>query len=605
MYNNIEKFLNILSSDKTVSYDVETNGLKWQNCYCCGYSVSDGKEASYISVRHEDGGNIDNIDSFEKIVALTIKNRTKPLIGHNIKYDYHLSQNHKIELGNKLVDTMSQEALLNENLFSYSLENVCRNHEGVAPKKGKLLYEHIARKFGCKPNRDSMGMFYKLNGKDEIAVEYAEGDTLTTYQVYQSQQEKLTGQNLNQVASLENELTYVLQKMERKGVKIDLEEAERVKKQIDQLHFDAYLQIPLTEELETINVRSGKDLQKYFELCGIDDWPMTAPTEHFPDGQPSFRKNFLGLSEEGMLILNARKYATLKAMFLDNLDNFVHNGRIHTNFNQTMGEFGGTKTGRLSSNYPNMQFIPKRDEFTGKIIRKMYVPDDEFVFVEFDYSQAEPRLFTHYSGEPILIEGYNNTPFIDMHAIAAEYIFGSATEENRKKSKNLNLGIMYTMGVDKLAASLNIPREQAAEIMKRWYKTFRKVSSFTRDASEVGAARGYVRTILGRRARFPDPRFSYRAANRIVQGGASDILKYKMVELNKWIEADNYDDVCQMLLNIHDAILFQIHKNHLHLIKDIKHIMEDVRSEPFSLKVPFVAEFKQGLSWATASYGEH
>lgn len=598
MSNNIEKFINILSSDKVISYDVETNGLRWQTCNCCGYSVSDGIDAEYVSVRHEGGGNIESIDTFETLMAEIIKNRTKPLVGHNIKFDYHMGLNHKIDLGNKLLDTMSQEALLNENLFSYSLENICKNHEGVVPKKGKLLYEHIARNFGCKPTRDSMGMFYKLNGEDPIAVEYAEGDTISTYQVYQSQMGKIIDQNLTQVAALENELTYVLQKMERKGVKIDLEEADRVKKEIDQLHYDAYLQIPLTEDLEIINVRSGKDLQKYFELCGIDDWPMTAPTERFPDGQPSFRKNFLGLSEEGMLILNARKYATLKAMFLDNLDNFIFSGRIHTNFNQTTGEFGGTKTGRLSSNYPNMQFIPKRDEFTGKIIRKMYIPDTNFIFVEFDYSQAEPRLFSHYSNEPILIEGYNKTPFIDMHQIAAQYM-----NISRSVAKNLNLGIMYTMGTDKLAASLNIPREQAADIMRRWYKTFRRVGSFTKDASEVGATRGYVRTILGRRARFPDPRYSYRAANRIVQGGSADILKYKMVELNRWIESNKYDDVCQMLLNIHDAILFQIHKDHLHLINEIKDIMEDVLGEPFNLKVPFVAEFKQGLNWSEASYG--
>lgn len=599
MTNNIEKFLNILSSNKVVAYDIESNGLSWHSCYCCGYSVSDGIDAEYISVRHEGGGNIDSIDTFEFLMADIIKKRTKSIVTHNGKFDYHFSQNHNIILGNKLIDTMTQEALLNENLFSYSLENICKNHEGVTPKKGKLLYEHIARNFGCKPTRDSMGLFYRLNGQDPLAVEYAAGDTITTYEVYQSQLGKLAEQGLNQVAALENELTYVLQKMERKGVKINLETAQKVKDKVEQLHYDAYLQIPLTEDLEPVNVRSNKDLIKYYEMCGMDDWPMTEPTKRFPNGQASFTKGFLGQSDEGMLILNARKYGTLKSMFLDNLDNFIHNGRIHTNFNQTMGEFGGTKTGRLSSNFPNMQFIPKRDEFTGRIIREMYEADENFIFVELDYSQGEPRLFTNYSNEPILLEGYNQTPFIDMHQIAANYMGIS-----RSVAKNLNLGIMYTMGVDKLAMSLGIPREEASAIMKRWYQTFRRVGAFTKDAARVAEQRGYVRTILGRRARFPDPRWAYRAANRIVQGGLSDILKYKIVEVNRWIEKNNYDSICQMLLNIHDAILFQIHKDHLHLIKDIKHIMEDTHGEPFNLKVPMVADFKQGLNWSTASYGE-
>ena len=164
---------------------------------------------------------------------------------------------------------------------------------------------------------------------------------------------------------------------------------------------------------------------------------------------------------------------------------------------------------------------------------------------------------------------------------------------------------MYVMGALKLSVKLGITYEDAKSIVARWHKTFKKASSFTKHAAKVAETRGYVKTILGRRARFTDPRFSYRAANRIVQGGSSDILKYKLIELNRWIETNNLDDKIQMILNIHDSILFQIRDDSFSYIKDIQDIMENVQIEPFSLKVPFVAEYQEiGKNWAETTYGK-
>lgn len=600
--SDIEKFFRILNETKEPAYDVETTGLDWKRNKCIGYSVSDGKDSVYIPTGHTGGGNISCVDDFKHNLCSCIKQHTGKIIGHNIKFDMHFSENDNIKLNNSVIDTMVMEALLNENRRSYSLENVAK-HYNITPKHGKTLYEHISTQFGCKPDRNSMGSYHLLSGTDPLAVEYAAGDTLTTKQLYEAQKKDLYAQELDTIANIENQLTYVLQKMERRGVRVDPDAADRVKTEVHDLYWEAYAKIPKKEnefgDIESINVRSAKDLKAYFELCEIDDWPTTLPTQRFPEGQPSFKKNYLETHQEGIDILNVRKYAHLRDSFLDVLDQHIFNDKIHTTFNQTRGETHGTRSGRLSSSRPNMQQVPKRDKSLGKIYRRIFVPRRDYIFVEYDYSQAEPRLYAHYSSEPALIKGYNSTPFIDMHTIAAGYM-----NVSRDVAKNLNLGIMYTMGAAKLAIQLGISYDEALKILKVWHKRFPRVSDFTRKAEAVAEDRGYVHTILGRRSHFDDPRFAYRAANRIIQGGSSDILKFKMVEIDNYLITNNLEEVCQMILTIHDSLLFEMHKDYLHLIPIIKGIMERVQMPPFNLKIPFIAEFSQGDNWSKATYPE-
>lgn len=605
----IDKFFRILKETKEPAYDVETTGLDWKRCKPVGYSVSDGKDAVYIATDHTGGGNISRVPDFERTLHRNVQEHDGKIVGHNIKFDAHFSENVGIKLGKNIEDTMVNECLINENRRSYSLEHVCKNYD-ITPKLGKLLYEHIGKQFDVKPDRSSMGHFHRLAGNDPLAVEYAAGDTLTTKQLQEKQKKILYAQQMDVLHNLESELTYVLQKMERRGVSVDLEECAKVKAEVDEMYWKAYAKIPVQEDeygnVIPMNVRSGKDLKEYFESCEIDDWPMTAPTERFPEGQPSFRKDFLAASQEGLNILNVRKLAHLQSSFLDSLDTHIFNSKIYTTFNQTRGETHGTRSGRLSCSYPNLQQVPKRDKQLGKIYRRIFVPMRDYVLVEYDYSQAEPRLFTHYSDEPALLKGYNSTPFIDMYDVIAAHIY-----KNRDICKTIGLGIMYTMGAQKLSIQLGISYGEALSILKQLTLTFPKMlgrdkdnPGFTEKAAQVAENRGYVKTILGRRSHFDDPRFSYRAANRIVQGGSADILKYKMIEIDNYLVKNNLEEVCQMLLTIHDALVFQIHKDYLHLVPVIKDILERVQVPPFNLKVPFVATVQQGANWSIASYGE-
>lgn len=607
---DIDKFFGILNETKEPAYDVETNGLNWKTGYVCGYSISDGTDAEYIPVRHAGGGNIENVEQFERALARDINKHPGKIIGHNIKFDMHFSQNHGINLGDKVKCTMAREALIDENRRSYSLENVCKNYDGVIPKLGKNLYQHISNQFGCAPTRDSMGHFFRLRGDDPLAIEYGAGDTLSTSQLAMAQDKEIYAQRLDILADVEEHLTYVLQKMERRGVMIDPEERRIVLEEVNEMYHEAYSKIGGFEDefgvITGINVRSGRDLKEYFESCEIDDWPMTAPTQRYPNGQPSFNKDFLSSTAEGLAILNVRKIAHLKSSFLDVLDDHIYKDKIHTTFNQTRGETHGTRSGRLSSSWPNMQQVPKRDKQLGRIYRRLFVPDHNFFYIEYDYSQAEPRLFTHYSQEPALIEGYRQTPFIDMYDVIASYI-----HQPRDTCKTIGLGIMYMMGANKLAMRLGLSYDEALDILKDLSKRFPRMlgrdynnPGFTEKAAQVAQNRGYVKTILGRRSRFDNPRYAYRAANRIVQGGSADILKYKMIQVDNYLRENNLEEVCQMLLNIHDAIVFQIHNDYKHLVPILAGILEDVNGPPFNLSVPFVVDYKMGKNWSEATYGK-
>ncbi len=192
-----------------------------------------------------------------------------------------------------------------------------------------------------------------------------------------------------------------------------------------------------------------------------------------------------------------------------------------------------------------------------------------------------------------------------MHQLAAELMGIS-----RDLAKSLNLGIMYTMGPRKLSVKLGITYDEARAILDQWMNTFPLVSNyskqnpgFTQRAQKRAQDNGYVKTILGRRSRFPDPEFAYRAANRIIQGSSADILKYKLVEIDRYLVANNLEDVCRMLLTIHDSIVFEIHQDHKQLINIIKNILERVQVPPFNLRVPMTVDYKMGENWATATYG--
>lgn len=578
---------------KLLAYDTETEGLDWKRHSVCGYVFSDDTEDLYIPVRHKRGGNILYPEAFEAELAKAMQESQAKFIGHNLKFDIHMGLNHGVKLPPDTlhVDTALTEALLDENRWGYGLANVAEGYD-VQAKKGKELYQHLSNEFDIPANSKSMGHFHRLAGDDIIGVEYAKGDGRTTYELWGKQEPLIVEQELTAVHDMEMALQFVLVDMERRGLKVQEEEIDNT---VILIQSELEL-IRATLPNEDMNVKGRNDLQDYFRYHDISDWPITAA------GNPSFAGSWLSTHKAGEAIIKIRKLEHFYSNFIEPLiTTHNYNGSVHPNFNQTRSDNYGTTSGRLSSNDPNAQQAPKRDIYIGSLFRNLFAARPGYILIEPDYSQCEPRLYANYSKEAKLIAGYSATPNIDMHQIAVEML-----GVERDQAKQINLAILYMMGAEKLARSLAIPIEQAYIIMRKWYNMFPAVTNWRKRATLVAEQRGFVRTILGRRRRFPDSRFAYKAANAVIQGGSADIMKYKMVQCWNYIQTLPPGTI-YMLLTIHDALLFEVRDDAdgRAAFKECCRIMEDVASPPFNLVVPFKVDFKPGgHTWCEASYGK-
>jgi DNA polymerase I len=586
--------LKIASSATELGFDVETDGLEWQTKKVVGYAVSDGKTSAYVPVRHTGGCNLTAPVSFETKLAKCLKGKT--IIGHNTKFDCHFAYNHNIDLSNNFIaDTMVNASILNERRKDFSLEGVSREYPNIPHKEPKRLYDEIHRHVPNVPDKGIMGHYHKLPGNNPIAMHYASDDAKIAVLLHREQLKAIQSDDLYKVYELESNLISVLFEMERNGILFDETELYKARKVVDDEIAKHKEKLPFE-----MNVRKRDDLMQYFALFDIVDWPVTIL------GNPSFPTTWMRGNEHGDLIAAIRTLETFQSKFLSNADKFIHNGAIHTNFNQVFAGRYGTTSGRLSCNSPNMQQIPKHNRYVGKMFRKLFKPRPGFLLVELDYNQAEPRLYAEYAREPRLIKGYNNVPPIDMHDIVS-----SILKLDRNTSKRMNMGILGCMGKDKLSRLTGIELAQATEHIYAWYKLFRRISNFRRNAENLAESRGFIRTILGRKRRFTsvDANYLYKAANSIIQGSCADIMKAALIQIYRYIKLNNLQDDVKMLLTIHDSLLLEIRnfgfEQRENIIADICAIMEDMRALVFrELVVPMRVDYKIGLDWAEATYGK-
>lgn len=606
-HDSAEKALRMVREAPELVYDTETSGLDWKRNFPIGYVVgADARNVVYVPVRHGGGGNLPgakltpqtptdkwDVHPFEVALAKAFddRNRTKQgrIVGHYIKFDCHFSANAGVMLGRDLTCTQNNEALLNEYSRSFSLD-ACALAHGVAAKKGQLMYDHIAKLFNCPADKKSMGDYWRLAGNDPIAVEYAIGDGVSTIEVFGRQIEQIVDQSLEQVFNMENELIWTLFRMERRGIKVDTEYLGRLKD-----HLTNKIDAALKALPKDFNTRSPKDVRNYVSEAGHTDWPLTEK------GNPSFKEDWLETFEAGQHIVAVRKWTNLRNTWVTPmLEEHVVNGRVHTNLNQLKADDTGTVSGRLSCSNPSLHGTPKRDKEVGSLLRRCYVADESMLLHDDDYSQCEPRLYGHYSGEPAIVNGYNSTPPKDMHAVVAEML----GVERDPTAKRMNMGIMTGMFPKSFAGHMDWDIATATEKWDAWFRAFPAIRDFQNQAKKVLNQREFVRTLLGRKCRLEKPRFAYRAVSKIIQGGNADILKWNMLELDKMCEAEG--DLVHMLLSIHDAFQWQAPNTPEGeaFSREMEHQMCRVQEPPFNLNVPFVVDSGSGPDWARATYGD-
>lgn len=599
IYDMIEQKI---AGSKAMVIDTETDGTDWRVNRICGYALAFGPapdDSYYLPTKHKGGGNMDPAKVVGCIKAGLKRNPTIATRWFSASFDLKMLEQdgiHYTDFQGTYEDGQINQYLIDERLGSFSLARCCEFMK-VQAKKGEALYAYLASVFGGEPNRDQMANFHKLAGNDPMAVEYGVGDGTSTWQLIDAQQRDLDEQELRDVWRIECRLIRTLHRMTLRGIRVDEAHLERVIALVRKKRVEAKRALP-----DWLNVRSGKDMVRYFEGAGITDWPLTEK------GNPSFPENWLETNEPGKLIVTDRKLRTLEDTYLTPLKaKHLWNGRVHTTFNQTRGEEFGTITGRLSSNDPNLQAVHKRDDLMGSIYRYIFVPDEGLEMGTADYRQIEPCLLAHYGQVKVLLDGYLSDPPIDAHTAVA-----NVTGMDRESAKRLNQALITGAGLRKAIIMLRAPSKDyphgrsaadAQQIYNGYFQQMPEIKDLQRRAANVMTARGYVRSLLGRRARLEDYRFAYKTVNRILQCGNADVMKKAMVDMDAYYESN--DDVVHMLLTIHDDLVQQWAKEHEAVYRGGLEIMQDFGpGKSVHVDVPIRVDAKTGRNWAEATYGE-
>jgi DNA polymerase I-like protein with 3'-5' exonuclease and polymerase domains len=582
-----ELALRMVRESPLIAFDTETSGLTVKD-FICGYVVTDSDNSIYVPVRHEGGGNIPNSEEFDHAIATAFEERTRMgfhTVGHHLGFDLRAALRHGIRITGSCEDTMINESLCNDLTMGYGLDD-CAPRWGVQAKKGAEIYQLLASRFGGLPDKKQMGKFHKLEGDNSIVVDYATGDGVSTLQLREAQQKKIDEMGLRKVWKLECDLLPYLARMHNRGMLIDMEYADKVNADI------AAAIAEMNKKFSPgFNARSGKEVEALYRANGYTD-SMFNRTEK---GAPSFTEGWLENNEIGDAILSVRRLEKARDAFVAPLiDTNNLNGRVHPILHQSKSDDYGVAGARLSCSEPNLQAIPKRRIEIGRIVRRLVIPDPGMLIEEADAKQQEPRLFTHYSEDSALVHGYTTGEF-DMHDRANE-VLGL---NDREKAKRLGMGMLTMMSVRTLSVHMRCKYEEA-EILHNLFlhSAFPAIREFQNTAVSVYRRRGYVRSILGRVAHCDSPKFGYRAVSRIVQNSGGDHIKTCMLRACQFEDA--HPDKIQMLLSIHDSMLWQRQPDFD--TSELVRILENVANE-FKLKVPIPFGLGGGTDWAQASYG--
>tara|TARA_R100000781_G_scaffold114387_2_gene85055 strand:- start:329 stop:2212 length:1884 start_codon:yes stop_codon:yes gene_type:complete len=586
---------------ETKDPDIKIKGPGWptMNGNVIGISVATDNFKGYYPIAHEAGSNMD-----VRMVLNWVQDicRSKAIkVFHNASYDIGWLRAHGIVVYGQIADTMVAAALIDENRRTYSLNALSVDY--LSELKSEAGLREAAEDWGI----DAKGEMYKLPAK--FVGPYAEQDAILTYKLWQRFKTEITKQDLTDVWEMEMELLPILIQMRAKGVRVDLEGANNLKKEFLEKEKKALLKIKKAAGME-VDIWAARSIAKAFDKLKIS-YPLTEKAK-----EPSFTQNWLTNCEEPIagLIREAREVNKFHSTFIDSIFKFEHNGRVHAEINQLKGDAGGTVSGRLSYAHPNLQQIPARNKELGPRIRSLFLPDKNCRWGSFDYSQQEPRLVVHYAssigfeGSEELVEAYHNEN-TDFHQTVADM-----AGIPRSQAKTINLGIFYGMGKNKLSRELGIDKQQAEQILQEYNRRVPFVKQLANKASDSANKNGAIWTLKGRKCRFDswEPSsfgihkatnfedavnkygknsikraMTYKALNRLIQGSAADQVKQAMINCAK----KNY----YPLIQIHDELCFSIPYERLDpACKEIREIMEVCIPE---LKVPSKVDIAVGKNW--------
>jgi len=520
-----------------LALDTETNGLldnKKARVAGISYCLPDGT-TRYHPFRHTTSGNLPE----QQILDWARQElRGKKIYLANAGFDIRMLRRDGIRLeeqGNEFGDIQHYAALLDDSRRKFSLDVLAHEFLGES-KVGKDL------------DGSRMADYHP-----SMVEPRALADADQTYRIAKKLRERITAESLDEVRTLEEQVIPVVCEMEENGAPLDTEllgkwvtEAER-----------RYIWILSTIEKQfnmRFNPNSAADYEKLFAVRKI---PVISYTEK---GNPSFKDEVLERVNDPWIQL--ARYAdhldSLRSKFLNNYDNRVEPaGILRYSLHQLRSDEGGTITGRFSSSNVNIQqvmternhrlrfktlqqlreWFPEFEELNSWreddfYVRKLFIPEDGR-WLSADQEQVEYRIFAHYANSPEIIARYLEDPSVDFHSIVMEMVRRVKPTIDRKRTKDLNFAFIFGAGTGKIATMLNVGISEAKSLVDAYKKQFPEADELLSTASRLASRRGYVKTILGRRGRFPDKQNLHKALNKVIQGSAADTAKRKLIEVYK------------------------------------------------------------------------
>lgn len=616
-------YLPDLSRARVISIDCETydpelldHGPGWARGkgHIVGVSVgADGGGRWYFPIRHE----VEPEHNWppETVLAWlrdTLANPAQPKVGANLMYDVGWLRHEGVTVAGELVDVQYAEALLDERA-EVALETLAQKYLGEG-KESSLLYRWCADFYGGKPNGAQRTNIYR--SPPRLVGPYAESDADLPLRVAVAMYPHLVREGMVDLFRMECDLIPMLIDMRFAGVTVNIPRAEELRETLAE-----------REKLEAaklrnlvgfdVDINSAETLARAFDKVGLG-YNKTAK------GKPSFTKDFLKAVQHPVAdhIREIRKLAKLRGTFVESyiLNSHV-NGRVFGQFHPLRGDEGGTRSGRFSSSTPNLQNLPSRDDELAPLVRGLFIPDPGHQqWRKYDYSQIEYRFLAHFAVGPMSDEIrriFNTDPNTDYHVMTQELVHRQTGQLlDRKPIKKINFGLIYGMGVDKLAGGLGLSVKAGKELFAAYHKGAPFAKATMEACSEEARDTGIITTILGRKSRFDlwEPQgwgnegmalpyeqailkygqirraYTHKALNRRLQGSAADMMKMAMWRCYK---DGVFAETGIPRLTVHDELDFSDPGGRDAAFREMRNILENA----MPLRIPIKADCDIGPDW--------
>ena len=594
IYQRIESFEELkllvekMMKQEIVAFDTETEGLNALETDIVGISFSWQKGIGYyLPIKN-------NKSVYEKSFEILkpFFESTKIIkVGHNIKFDIQVLHKYNVKVSSPIYDTMVAHYLINPDM-RHNLDTLSESYLNYSP----ISIESLIGKKG--KNQISM----RDVSIDKI-TDYASEDADITLQLKSIFDKEIEVNNLSKIFyDIEIPMINVLSEMETEGIKIDTSYLEKLDKEFEE-DLEKLKKEIFKKSGEEFNLNSPKQLGEIL----FDKLKLVSKPKKTKTGQYSTSEEVLSsLANDHKIIediLEWRSLDKLQNTYVKSLPNEVSSltNRVHSSFNQTV-----TTTGRLSSNNPNLQNIPIRTA-NGQKIRRAFIPRGiDYILMAADYSQIELRVIASMSNEKNMIDAFVNNQ--DIHTMTASKIYNvdpeNVTREQRGNAKTVNFGIIYGVSAFGLSQQTDLNRSESKVMIDNYFLNYPGLKKYMSDQIDFARNNGYVETIMGRRRYLQNinsqnnmlrSSSERNAINAPIQGSAADIIKIAMININSELKKQSLKS--KMLLQVHDELVFDVHKSEKDQIKDI---VKTTMESAVKLKVPLKIDLEFGKNWLEA-----